>query len=399
MTFTKLLTVYAAAGVIALVAWILNVGQLYWMAGTLVLLPQASRLFGLLEHRGLDVSRVIPGAGHQGETLTVRFSARNRVPWPKLHLSLADELPAGLEPVDPEPAPIHLAPLGEDHVEYQVRLRRRGVHAIPAIRIVSADMLGLAVLESRVARPSEIVVYPRVVDLPARAMPPEPGGGQSPLEASSRKGEGASFFGIREYRPGDPLRHVHWRSAARWGHLAVVEWEDESSIDAVLAVETRRGTPLALDWGSSLDLAAGLAASLASRVLGAGDSVRLLAPGAAEWRRTPQRGIEAFPGLLQALARMEDTQDENLATSIKRVAGVLTAGTLICWLTPSPDVELVSTACFLRAANFRPIIYALIDVPAGSPSGWDPVVAELESVGVPVVRLYRDDELVRRLLA
>ena len=44
MQFTKLLTLYAAAGAITLVAWILNVSQLYWMAGVLLLLPSACRL-------------------------------------------------------------------------------------------------------------------------------------------------------------------------------------------------------------------------------------------------------------------------------------------------------------------------------------------------------------------
>ena len=48
------------------------------------------------------------------------------------------------------------------------------------------------------------------------------------LEASvsaPRAGSGMELFGVREYRPGDPLRRIHWRSSARLGELVVREHE------------------------------------------------------------------------------------------------------------------------------------------------------------------------------
>lgn len=399
MAFPKKLTVYAAAMAIALVAWVLNVAQLYWMAGTLLLLPQVSRLFGLLEHRGLEVRRRLPGAGHQGETVTIRYRARNLTGIPKLHLALGDVLPPGLEPADAEPAPIHLVPHGTDETSYDLRLRRRGAHVIPAVRVQSSDILGFYPLESRIPLASTLLVYPRVLELPARARPPEMGGGQTPLEASRRKGEGSSFFGIREYQPGDPLRHVHWRTAARLGRLAVVEWEAEQSTDALLAIETQRGSAQPLEGATTLDLAAGLAGSLTSAILSAGDSLRLLIPGTTEWAPAAHRGIECLPSLLESLARMQDTAEHPLAAELRVVAGQLAPGTLLCWLTPRADDLLVETARYLRAAGLRPMVYALCTMPAGTPDPWDRVVPALESLQVPVIRLHPDDELVVRLLS
>ncbi len=43
--------------------------------------------------------------------------------------------------------------------------------------------------------------------------------------ASPRAGSGNELFGIREYRPGDSLRRIHWRSSARHGELVVREYE------------------------------------------------------------------------------------------------------------------------------------------------------------------------------
>src|SRR5207244_7518688 len=43
--------------------------------------------------------------------------------------------------------------------------------------------------------------------------------------AAPRAGSGNELFGIREYRRGDSLRRIHWRSSARRGELVVREYE------------------------------------------------------------------------------------------------------------------------------------------------------------------------------
>ena len=65
------------------------------------------------------------------------------------------------------------------------------------------------------------LVLPRFASLAGRREPRE-------LEASTaspRAGYGNEVFGVREYRPGDSLRRIHWRSSARRGELVVREYE------------------------------------------------------------------------------------------------------------------------------------------------------------------------------
>jgi uncharacterized protein (DUF58 family) len=399
MTTTKLLTVYFAAAAITLVAWVLNVTQLYWMAGVLLLLPTGSKLFARIERWGLTVEREAPPAAHQGETVTVRLIAHNAVSLPKLHLSLRDVCPEGITPLDPEPLPVHLPPGGSDTATYEVRLRRRGAHRFPAVWVHGTDMLGLCDQKTRWALTTDILVYPRVLDLPSRVLVKELGGGSAPLETSSRKGEGSSFFGIREYRPGDPLRHVHWRSSARRGSLAVVEWEAEESRSAVLAVETLKGSERRLEGGSTLDAAAGLAASLAADVLRAGNAVRVLAAGASDRLGAAARGTEAMPSILETLARMQATAEAGLPSEIRRVAPHLEPGSVVCLLTPVAHEDLVTTTRYLQTVRLRPVVYALIDAEPGGNPEWERIAREIETQGVPVVLLYRSDEVIRQLLA
>jgi len=394
----KLVTVYFSGVTIALVAWILNATHLYWMAGALFLLPSISRLFGLLEHRGLAVEREGPHVGHQGDTMTVRLHVENRSPIPRMHLSVADELPVGLAARDPAPVPVHLPPRGADTAEYVLQLRRRGVHTLRAARVASTDLLGVYELESRVPVETSLLVYPRVLELPGGVLPPVQSGGQAPLELSGRQGEGSSFFGIREYRPGDPLRHVHWRTAARLGRLAVVEWEAEESLDALVAVDTGRESVRELEGGTTLDLAAGLTASLAASLLARGASLRLLVPGAAERRHGAVRGSESLPAMLETLARMQPG-DQEVAAELRQVAPQLAPGTVVCWVTAAPDETLLSTARYLRAAGFRLVVYLLSDLPAGKATPWEAAAAGLQSLQIPLIRLHQGDDLVQRLLS
>jgi uncharacterized protein (DUF58 family) len=398
MAFSKRLTIYAAAAATALVAWVLNVAQLYWMAGVLFILPLVCRLVGHLEHRGITVRRRMPYAAHQGETVRVRYQVENQQSYPKLQLSLSDELPPGLFPLSPDPVPVHLPPRGSDEGEYLLKLGRRGAHSIAGVQVRSVDLLGLSVVQSRLDLPSTILVYPRVIELPPSLLPPSRGGGHAPLDASQRQGEGSSFFGIREYRPGDPLRHVHWRTAARLGRLTVLQWEAEESTDAVIAVDTKAGSERLLRDGTTLDLAAGLAGSLAKHVLNLGDSLRLMAPGATQWRPSPSRGLDAMPGLLESLARMQATVETSVGAELRMAAPHMAPGTLICWLTPSPDPETIAEARYLRAAKLRPVIYALYDGTPQQAAAWAAAEQELGGVLIPTVRVQADDEIVRRLL-
>jgi uncharacterized protein (DUF58 family) len=97
----------------------------------------------------------------------------------------------------------------------------RGVVGARGWRIYSGDPLGFFRDVRSVADATVLLVLPRFKSLPDRTPPRE-------LEAATaapRSGSGNELFGIREYRPGDSLRRIHWRSSARHGELVVREYE------------------------------------------------------------------------------------------------------------------------------------------------------------------------------
>ena len=83
-----------------------------------------------------------------------------------------------------------------------------------------------------------LLVYPRFYTLESFAVPAgrryQPGG----IPLSSSTGDAIEFVGTREYREGDPVRNIHWRSWARRGEPVVKEYQEEYFARIALVLDT-----------------------------------------------------------------------------------------------------------------------------------------------------------------
>src|SRR3972149_5391493 len=132
--------------------------------------------------------------------------------------------------------------------------------------------------ERRLPARAEVVVRPRyqvVNDLPVGVS--DNGGAEVPQHR-----RGYELFGIREYLPGDPARHIHWRSSARHRRLLVKEFEEPAAPILALVVDAERGQP-----PGDLDAAARAAAPITWRAV----------------RRPPAPPLPQALGLLNASLR------------------------------------------------------------------------------------------------
>ena len=72
---------------------------------------------------------------------------------------------------------------------------------------------------------------------------------------STFRGSGLNFAELREYTPGDDIKHIDWRSSARSGKTYVKSFEEDRQLTVMLAIDT------------SLSTIAGLGGSLLERAL------------------------------------------------------------------------------------------------------------------------------------
>lgn len=194
-------------------AWI-GAGLLGWVelayaaAGLLVLFTLAALL--TIGRTSLEVeARIEPQRVVAGESAVAEVRVRNVGKGPLLPVPL--DLPTG-DSVTRFALPL-LGP-GSDF-EDLVRLptSRRGVFVIGPARSVRGDPLGIARRELVWTEPVEFFVHPRTVFLDSLGS-----GLLKDLEGQSTNDISMSdlaFHTLREYAPGDDVRHIHWKSSAK----------------------------------------------------------------------------------------------------------------------------------------------------------------------------------------
>lgn len=260
-------------------------GWLLVLASCLLGTTIAGVLLPLRMLRGIEVERRAPTEAFQGDRVDVHLVVTNRSRGTRLAIVLHDEH------VAPSTSFVPRVRGGETVVVSTSRpAARRGVHIASEIVLSSGAPFGVAVKRRRLALPGETVVYPVVV--PLRELPFL---GASPtaeraLHTMPRRGTGPDYLGIREYRSGDSMRHVHWPSTARHGELMVREFEREETRRLAVVVDA------AVDTGGGvtpLDRCCSIAASVAFAASGRGQGVRLIST------------VEGEPSVLQRAEPLE----------------------------------------------------------------------------------------------
>ena len=268
--------------------------------GALVVVGVAWPVVNLVGLRGtvaFDRSRA-----REGETLTVRLSLQNRVPWGAWGLAIqagsGDKIDAGL------------ADLGgrrRTEVTWPFIPDRRGIYPTRPPRVVSGFPFGLWETSRALNGANALVVWPRTVAV--GPIPVEAGGRMGEGEAPrNRAGGSGDFLGVRAYRRGDSLRRVHWPQTARIGQMVICELQSHAVPRVQVVLDTDPAAHAGSGAASSLEWAIRVAASFVDAWLGTGAEVDLILAG----------GPTASPGrsaasrrtvYLDALARLHPTAD------------------------------------------------------------------------------------------
>jgi uncharacterized protein (DUF58 family) len=159
-------------------------------------------------------------------------------------------------------------------VEYPMLGRVRGRFATGPLRVRTTDPFGLVQLDRQFVATSDVMVTPQIFPLsPLRAA----GGGGSTGEARPHRigivGQDDAL--VREYRRGDEVRRIHWRSTAHRGALMVRREEQAWDPSARVLLDSRASAHAGLGLQSSLEWAVSAAASVALHFLDEGFSVEI----------------------------------------------------------------------------------------------------------------------------
>jgi uncharacterized protein (DUF58 family) len=148
-----------------------------------------------------------------------RHFAWFRWQWLLLRNRLFTEIPSQDE--------LRLKPGQQSRVFMEITPLRRGVIRLHDLRVLLPDPFGLFQKCVKVKAPAAtLMVLPRRFPLPPIELP---GGAAYKISGETNTnaiGNSGEFVGLRDYRPGDPVRQIHWKSWARTGRPIVKELED-----------------------------------------------------------------------------------------------------------------------------------------------------------------------------
>jgi uncharacterized protein (DUF58 family) len=275
-----------AAGVAAaLCSAILNERDLLRVAIFVIVLPVLAAILAATARVGLSARRSVlagrtdaPGGparvtvGDRADVV-LDIQATGRIP--AGGLLLEDGLPAELGG-RPRFVVERLRRRTGARLSYPVQPVLRGIHQLGPLRGKVTDPFGLAEFEHELAALTRLVVVPRVV--PLTGLPN--GSGQGTGDDGSirlRSGQGEDDAIVRQYRRGDDLRRVHWRSTARRNELMVRVEERPWRGGTTLLLDRRQGAHRGSGPTASLEWAVSFCASASLHLRRCGQQVRLLA--------------------------------------------------------------------------------------------------------------------------
>jgi len=205
------------------------------------------------------------------------------------------------------PRPLPTVPqAGQTEVTVEITPLRRGHLRFRGVTIARPDPLGLVQALKSIELPQSLLVLPRRYPMPeiriAGTRKYQPGG----VALASTVGDSEEFVSLRDYRSGDPMRRIHWKSFARVGRPVVKEYLDEFFVRHALVLDTfttHLGDPV-------FEEAVSVAASIAVSVQTQESLLDLMFVGPEAYCFTAGRGLAHTEQLLEVLACVGPCRDK-----------------------------------------------------------------------------------------
>lgn len=274
-------------------------------------------------------------------------------------------------------------------ISYPVRSDVRGRFLIGPLTLTLTDPFGLGEHRRAFSMHDELVVTPAVQALPPVTLAGDwTGSGDTRPRAVAATGEDDST--TREYRHGDDLRRVHWRSTARRGELMVRREEQPWQSRATLVLDRRRSAHHGEGAESTFEWSVSALASVAVHLAGRGYAVRL-ADGersdAAAWSAYGfGTGSEALASLvLDRLASVNAAGEVELERAVSAAVGTSTGGLVVAALGRLDPADVAVLARLHQPGTGCLALVAAVDTGSAGSSAHEDALNLLRATGWDVV--------------
>lgn len=367
-------------------AWLMNQRDACWLATALCALPPLAYLWTLLPTRRLTLARHSqPRRASVNEAVLVVLQLTTKRFGLPMLAYFEERLPAALG-VNPMFA-LSVPARGDwqRSLSYELTPDLRGRYEIGPLRAQLGDPLGMSRRTKTINSVNQLVVYPRLIELPGiRTAAP----GQQVDESLLKSGAlGQDDILLRDYRMGDDVRRVHWRSTAKFGDLMVRREEQSDQPRARIILDDRTSHHRGAGATSTLELAVSATASIALALRASGQRV-IVDDASGELYDSERHQMNHFDvagdPLLEALVDVELIQSEQLLTA---AVGRLPLERIVLVLGGLSPADLTEIAAIATAG------LAILTCPADDSAGESSPADQLRQLGWRVIEISDRNDL------
>ncbi len=181
--------------------------------------------------RELELLRCYPGELVVGAVTALRIEVFNDKNRPALHLEVGEVTDGALDVQVRDGYVLHLGPREVGQAFAAIRPLRRGPITTAGLQLTTAYPFGFARKSRLFDEQAAFLALPTVTPTQLDGVGAHDRGA---TELSRRMGQGDTFAGLRDARPGDAQRDIYWKASARRQRLIVREWQAEANRIAVV---------------------------------------------------------------------------------------------------------------------------------------------------------------------
>ena len=332
--------------------------------------------------RHFDKRRAFPG-----ETFEMIVRITNRKLLPLSWLESSDKVPTALPLVRGALAPTYIPQVSRLNIalslrwyervnrRYELECTTRGIYMLGPVHLKSGDIFTLFETQESRENCDQLVIYPRIWPLEELGLPSKELFGERKAQRRLL-GDPLRTVGIRDYRPKDGLRHIHWKATAHRGELQVRVCEPTTTLSLVILLNV---ATFKYHWQGFipelLERAISVTGSIATWATGQKYEVGLVANGSMPLSDQPIRvPAGRSPGqlaaILEALAAVTSFATLSIQQLLRRESPRLPWGATLVVVTAIVTDELAAEILCLRDAGRR---MALISLAEESPPRLDGV--------------------------
>jgi uncharacterized protein (DUF58 family) len=368
LEFAAMLLVFAAIlqqpSLLLLASLLLTIVPIAWVW-------QRLAFWNVTYERKLDETRVF-----EGERVTMSLRLTNHKWLPLAWLRVTDRLPLAIPPEEKPLAPSYIPLVGfleqrasllwyeRARWDYHIPCNHRGFYPIGPAHLKTGDLFGLFEREWSSPRVERLIVYPRIDRLEDWGLPPKDPFGEAKTRQQMFE-DPTRIRGLRDYRPDDALKHIHWRATARRGALQVKVYDPTISYNWVLFLNIATYEQAWQGIDSALaERAIRLTASLANFAAEHKYAFGLIANGTypdsdQRLKVLPGRDPNQLRNVLEALAAVSYFVASPIETLLRRESTNLPWGATLIVVTPLVTEHLLAEVLRLQEVGRRLALVSL----------------------------------------